>query len=75
MTKKHYNWYNRHSGVLYFMNDKKYECKFCGYIYEPETGDSENGIDKGTSFDSIPSTWICPICGAEKEAFIENDRS
>lgn len=57
------------------MNTKEYECKFCGYVYNPKEGDSENGIDKGTPFDLIPDTWVCPICGAEKEAFVEKDPS
>ena len=33
---------------------KKYECVACGYIYDPEKGDPENGIEPGTAFDDIP---------------------
>ena len=47
----------------------KYECSICGYIYDPELGDPDNGIEVGTSFESLPDDWECPICGARKEAF------
>ena len=50
---------------------KKYKCKVCGYIYDPENGDPDSGIDPGTRFDDIPSSWVCPICGAGKDQFDE----
>ncbi|MDY0375012.1 MAG: rubredoxin [Desulfobacterium sp.] len=50
----------------------KYECP-CGYVYDPAEGDHENGIEPGTAFKDIPDTWVCPLCGAEKEFFEEMD--
>ncbi len=47
----------------------KYECQVCGYIYDPEAGDPENGIDSGTSFEDIPDDWVCPVCGVDKSMF------
>jgi len=47
----------------------KYECTVCGYIYDPEVGDPDNGIKAGTPFEEIPDDWLCPICGAEKSEF------
>ena len=53
---------------------KKYVCVVCGYIYDPEEGDPDNGVEPGTSFEEIPEDWVCPLCGAEKEDFeIEED--
>lgn len=49
---------------------KKYQCP-CGYVYDPEEGDYENGIEPDTSFEELLDDWICPICGAEKEYFEE----
>jgi len=46
-----------------------YVCTVCGYIYDPEKGDPDNGIKPGTPFEKIPEEWVCPVCGAEKEAF------
>lgn len=47
----------------------KYVCEICGYVYDPEAGDPDNGVDAGTDFSDIDSTWVCPICGASKEDF------
>ena len=41
----------------------KYECGPCGYVYDPEAGDPENGIEPGTAFEDLPDDWTCPICG------------
>lgn len=47
----------------------KYECKVCGYIYDPELGDPDGGIKPGTPFEAIPDSWVCPVCGAAKSEF------
>ena len=49
----------------------KYVCTVCGYVYDPEVGDPENDIQAGTSFEDIPSDWVCPLCGVGKEDFEE----
>jgi len=48
---------------------KKFECEICGYIYDPEIGDTDHGISPITSFEDIPDDWICPLCGVGKESF------
>lgn len=48
----------------------RYECRACGYIYEPEKGQPEKGIPPGTSFKALPSDWRCPVCGVKKAAFV-----
>ncbi len=47
----------------------KYVCTICGYVYDPEQGDSDNDITAGTSFEDLPDDWECPVCGAGKEDF------
>ena len=49
----------------------KWECVVCGYIYDPEKGDPENNIPKGTAFEQLPESWTCPVCGAPKSQFIK----
>jgi len=49
---------------------KKYECP-CGYVYDPEVGDPDNGIEPGTAFEDLPDDWSCPVCGLEKDPFTE----
>jgi rubredoxin len=48
---------------------KKYQCTVCGYVYDPEQGDPDSGIDRGTPFDKLPSDWVCPDCGVDKDMF------
>ena len=50
---------------------KKFKCTACGYVYDEEEGDPSNGIDPGTLFTDLPDDWVCPVCGTEKEDFIE----
>ncbi|MBN1755865.1 rubredoxin [bacterium] len=47
----------------------EYRCTVCGYVYDPQEGDPDSGIDPGTSFDELPDDWVCPICGADKSEF------
>lgn len=48
---------------------KKYVCIACGYIYDPEVGDPDNGVAPGTSFENLADDWVCPLCGVGKEDF------
>ena len=48
---------------------EKYVCDLCGYVYDPEIGDPDNGIAPGTKFEDLPADWVCPLCGADKESF------
>lgn len=46
-----------------------YVCGVCGYVYDPAVGDPENGVEPGTKFEDLPADWVCPVCGADKDAF------
>ncbi len=46
-----------------------YECRACGYSYEPTKGDSRAKIAMGTSFEELPLNWRCPVCSAPKKQF------
>lgn len=39
---------------------EKYICTVCEYVYDPEKGDPENGIEPGTAFEDIPDDWGLP---------------
>ena len=47
----------------------KHECIVCKYIYNPKVGNKRAGIPPGTSFDDLPDTWVCPVCGEGKDMF------
>ncbi|HOV10937.1 MAG TPA: flavin reductase [Bacteroidales bacterium] len=44
-------------------NQKKYKCCVCGYIYDDNV--------EAIKFNELPDDWVCPLCGAGKDAFIE----
>ena len=48
---------------------QKYVCGPCGYVYDPEVGDPDNGIAPGTAFEDLPEDWVCPLCGLGKDVF------
>ena len=39
----------------------KYKCTVCGHIYDESV--------EGIKFDSLPNSWVCPLCGVGKEMF------
>ena len=47
----------------------KWKCAVCGYVYEPEAGDPDGGIQPNTPFEELPDDWVCPVCGATKDQF------
>lgn len=42
---------------------RRYKCRLCGYIYSTAMGEPHNGIPRGTAFDDLPDTYVCPVCG------------
>ena len=50
---------------------KKYVCTVCGWVYDEELGDADNGIEPGTEFAELPDDFVCPLCGVGKEDFEE----
>ncbi len=47
----------------------KWRCVACGYIYDPEAGDPDSGVDPGIEFENLPDDWLCPVCGVGKDMF------
>ncbi len=48
---------------------QKWRCTVCDYIYDPEEGDPDGGVEPGTSFDDLPDDWVCPDCGVDEDSF------
>lgn len=47
----------------------KYICTICNYTYDALLGDPDSGTPRGTPFENLPETWVCPICEAAKSKF------
>ncbi|GAB4312541.1 MAG: rubredoxin [Methanobacteriaceae archaeon] len=48
---------------------KKYRCIVCDYVYDPQKGDPNSGINPETAFEDLPDEWICPLCGVGTNQF------
>lgn len=48
---------------------RRWQCFFCGFIYDEAVGMPEEGIKAGTRWEDIPADWACPGCGAAKSGF------
>jgi rubredoxin len=48
---------------------KRWQCFFCGYVYDEELGWPGEGIPAGTRWADVPDDWMCPECGAAKSDF------
>ena len=48
---------------------RKWQCFFCGFVYDEEFGWPDEGIAAGTLWDDIPEDWACPECGVAKSEF------
>ena len=49
----------------------RYVCDPCGYVYDPAVGDPDSGIAPGTPWEEVPADWVCPVCGLDKDSFVE----
>ena len=47
----------------------RYVCDLCGYVYDEDEGEIDNGIEPGTAWEDLPEDYECPLCGAGKEQF------
>ena len=50
---------------------KKYVCDVCGWVYDEELGDPDNGIAPGTKFEDLPDDFACPLCAVGQDSFSE----
>ena len=48
---------------------RRWQCFYCGYVYDEALGDPEHGLAPGTRLEDIPDDWACPECGATKGDF------
>ncbi|NCO37480.1 MAG: rubredoxin [Armatimonadetes bacterium CG_4_10_14_3_um_filter_66_18] len=48
---------------------QKWACTACDYVYDPDLGDPDEGVEPGTPWGEVPETWECPECGMGKDAF------
>jgi rubredoxin len=48
----------------------RFECRSCGYVYDPDEGVKKVGIPAGTAFEDLdPMRFRCPVCRSRVPAF------
>ncbi len=47
----------------------KYVCDICGYVYDPEVGDPDNGVAPGTPWEDVPRRLGLPPVLVGKDQF------
>jgi len=52
-----------------------HQCKHCLSVYDSATGEPENGISPGTSFESLPELYSCYLCGGPRSDFLEKEHA
>ena len=56
--------------VLSNLEQNRFECRSCGYIYDPSEGNKKLSIPKNTSFEMLDiNTFRCPVCRAGKDFY------
>ena len=52
------------------LEQNRFECRSCGYIYDPIEGNKKLSIPKNTPFSAIDgNTFACPVCRAGKNLY------
>ena len=50
----------------------RFECRSCGYVYDPNEGVKKLGIAVGTAFEDLdPIGFRCPVCRSRVGAFTD----
>jgi len=52
------------------LEQNRFECRSCGYIYDPSEGNKKLSIPQNTPFSLIDgNTFACPVCRAGKNLY------
>ena len=52
------------------LEQNRFECRSCGYIYDPKEGNKKLNIPSNTPFSAIDgNTFACPVCRAGKNLY------
>ena len=56
--------------LLTNLEQNRFECRSCGYIYDPSEGNKKLNIPPNTPFSALDgSTFACPVCRAGKNLY------
>ena len=54
-------------------NDDKQRmlCTVCNWVYDPEIGEPNQGVEPNTAWIDVPDYFLCPECNLGKDVFVE----
>jgi rubredoxin len=52
-----------------------HQCKHCLTVYDEAVGETDRGIEAGTSFELLDNSYTCLVCEAPKADFIKTEKS
>ena len=52
-----------------------HQCKHCGTVYDEQVGEPESNIQPDTPFETLPESYLCPLCESGISEFIPVLRS
>ena len=56
--------------LLTNLEQNRFECRSCGYIYDPKEGNKKLNIPSNTPFSAIDgNSFACPVCRAGKNLY------
>ena len=56
--------------LLINLEQNRFECRSCGYIYDPVEGNKKLNISPNTPFSAVDgNTFACPVCRAGKNLY------
>ena len=60
----------RDKDLITNLDQNRFECRSCGYIYDPIEGNKKLNIPKNTPFSAIDgNSFACPVCRAGKNLY------
>lgn len=49
-------------------------CSVCNWVYDPELGEPNQGVEPGTAWVDVPDYFLCPECNLGKDVFVPHNQ-
>ncbi|PWI32429.1 anaerobic nitric oxide reductase flavorubredoxin [Vibrio albus] len=50
-------------------------CTVCNWVYYPDIGEPNQGVEPGTAWSDVPDYFLCPECNLGKDVFADHNKS
>ncbi len=49
-------------------------CTVCNWVYDPQIGEPNQGVEVGTPWSEVPDYFLCPECNLGKDVFVPHNK-